>query len=74
MQACQEWGARVRSLVMRAAPAVGHHHIAAAAAMAQLAELRARLGALLTDRGPLGAHGECPEAPPGHRSPACAGA
>ena len=52
MQACQEWGARVRPLVMRAASAVGHHHIAAAAAMAQLAELRARLGALLGDRDP----------------------
>lgn len=42
----------MRPLVMRAASAVGHHHIAAAAAMAQLAELRARLGALLANRGP----------------------
>lgn len=54
----------MRPLVMRAASAMGHHHVAAAAAMAQLVELRARLGALLADRGPSSAAMASAQGPP----------
>jgi len=51
-QACEEWAARARPLLMRGAAAVGHNVAAAAAAMGQLADVRGRLAALLAEQQP----------------------
>jgi len=67
-QACEEWAARARPLLMRGAAAVGHHVAAAAAAMGQLADTRSRLAALLAEQRPATPTppaGPPPAAPPG---------
>jgi len=66
-QACEEWAARARPLLMRGAAAVGHHVAAAAAAMGQLADARSRLAALLAEQRP--ATPTPPAGPPPAASP-----